>query len=109
MSRGGLLLRSAAARTELAYSVLDRNSRRHGPRPPKLGPLNVSGPGDKAPDCEPNRSAPERAREGATKARERSARSTRLSPMSPLGACDTDRVWRRARAGAHHVRGRTAG
>jgi len=36
MSRGGLLLRSAAARTELEYAVLQADSPRHGARPPKL-------------------------------------------------------------------------
>jgi hypothetical protein len=39
MSRGGLLLRSVAAGTELPYVVLDATARRHGPRPPKLTPL----------------------------------------------------------------------
>lgn len=39
MSRGGLMLRSAAAGVELDYAVLDSTSIRHGPRPPKLPPL----------------------------------------------------------------------
>jgi hypothetical protein len=39
MSRGGLLLRSATAATELEYAVLDPGSPRRGPRPPKLAPL----------------------------------------------------------------------
>jgi hypothetical protein len=39
MSRGGLLLRSAAAGTELEYAALDPGARRRGARPPKLGPL----------------------------------------------------------------------
>jgi hypothetical protein len=39
MSRGGLMLRSAAAGVELEYAVLDSNAVRHGPRPPKLPPL----------------------------------------------------------------------
>jgi hypothetical protein len=39
MSRGGLLLRSAAADTELDYAVLDRDASRRGPRPAKLEPL----------------------------------------------------------------------
>ena len=36
MSRGGLLLRSARAGTELEYAVLDTTVKRRGPRPPKL-------------------------------------------------------------------------
>ena len=36
MSRGGLLLRSAAAGIELNYAVLDAAAPRHGPRPAKL-------------------------------------------------------------------------
>jgi hypothetical protein len=36
MSRGGLLLRSAQARTPLEYAVV-RGAVRHGPKPPKLG------------------------------------------------------------------------
>ena len=39
MSRGGLMLRSAAAGVELDYAVLDSSAVRHGPRPPKLPPL----------------------------------------------------------------------
>jgi hypothetical protein len=39
MSRGGLLLRSAAARTELEYAPLDPRTQRRGARPPKLEPL----------------------------------------------------------------------
>jgi hypothetical protein len=39
MSRGGLMLRSAAAGVELDYVVLDSTAVRHGPRPPKLPPL----------------------------------------------------------------------
>lgn len=38
MSRGGLLLRSARAGTELDYVVLDTAVKRRGPRPPKLPP-----------------------------------------------------------------------
>jgi hypothetical protein len=41
MSRGGLMLRSAAARAELAYSRLGPEVRRHGARPPKLAPLTA--------------------------------------------------------------------
>lgn len=36
MSRGGLLLRSAAAGQELEYDLLDPGSRPRGPRPPRL-------------------------------------------------------------------------
>jgi hypothetical protein len=39
MSRGGLLLRSVTAATELEYAVLDPGLVRRGPRPPKLAPL----------------------------------------------------------------------
>jgi hypothetical protein len=39
MSRGGLMLRSAAAGIELDYAVLDAGAVRHGPRPPRLPPL----------------------------------------------------------------------
>lgn len=39
MSRGGLLLRSAASGHELEYAVLDPTSNRRGPRPPRLEPL----------------------------------------------------------------------
>ena len=39
MSRGGLLLRSANASTELEYVALEPGAHRRGPRPPKLGPL----------------------------------------------------------------------
>ena len=39
MSRGGLLLRSAQAGTELDYAVLDPTVKRRGPRPPKLAPV----------------------------------------------------------------------
>ena len=42
MSRGGLLLRSARAATELDYAVLDPGVKRRGRRPPKLEPLNSS-------------------------------------------------------------------
>lgn len=38
MSRGGLLLRSAAAGVELDYAPLTAVSTRRGTRPPKLGP-----------------------------------------------------------------------
>jgi len=38
MSRGGLMLRSAASREELPY-VPVRGAVRHGKRPPKLGPV----------------------------------------------------------------------
>jgi hypothetical protein len=38
MSRGGLLLRQAAAGAELEYERLEPTSRRRGPRPPKLDP-----------------------------------------------------------------------
>jgi hypothetical protein len=40
MSRGGLLIRCANSVEELEYVVLDPARRRHGPRPPKLAPLN---------------------------------------------------------------------
>ena len=39
MSRGGLMLRSAASGVELAYAPLCPDARRHGARPPKLAPL----------------------------------------------------------------------
>jgi hypothetical protein len=39
MSRGGLLLRSARASTELDYDVLAHGTIRRGQRPPKLDPL----------------------------------------------------------------------
>ncbi len=39
MSRGGLLLRSAAAGSELEYAVLREDSPRHGARPPRLPSL----------------------------------------------------------------------
>ena len=39
MSRGGLLLRSAASGVELEYDVLTAGVRPRGPRPPKLNPL----------------------------------------------------------------------
>jgi hypothetical protein len=39
MSRGGLLLRQAAAGVELDYALLDPSTERRGPRPPKLEPL----------------------------------------------------------------------
>jgi hypothetical protein len=39
MSRGGLLLRSAASGVELAYQPLVAGVRPRGPRPPKLDPL----------------------------------------------------------------------
>ncbi len=39
MSRGGLLLRAAAAGVELEYAPLLPTSVRHGARPPKLAPL----------------------------------------------------------------------
>ena len=47
MSRGGLLLRCAAAGTELDYAVLSNAAVRHGPRPPKLvgPPAKFTGPG----------------------------------------------------------------
>jgi hypothetical protein len=38
MSRGGLLLRSAASGEELAYQALEAGVRPRGPRPPKLDP-----------------------------------------------------------------------
>lgn len=38
MSRGGLLLRSAAARTELEYATVAAGIRPRGPRPPRLDP-----------------------------------------------------------------------
>lgn len=40
MSRGGLLLRSARAATELEYVPLEPGAPRRGPRPPKLPPLD---------------------------------------------------------------------
>ena len=42
MSRGGLLLRSARAGTELEYVVLDTTVKRRGARPPKLPPLQTA-------------------------------------------------------------------
>jgi hypothetical protein len=39
MSRGGLLLRQAAAGVELPYIAFGQAVVRHGPRPPKLPPL----------------------------------------------------------------------
>jgi len=39
MSRGGLLLRSAASGDELEYVPLDATATRHGTRPPRLAPL----------------------------------------------------------------------
>ncbi len=39
MSRGGLLLRSAASGVELDYQALEAGVRPRGPRPPKLEPL----------------------------------------------------------------------
>ncbi len=42
MSRGGLLLRSVTAATELEYAVLEPGVARRGPRPPKLTPLGRS-------------------------------------------------------------------
>jgi hypothetical protein len=39
MSRGGLMLRSAASGVELTYGPLRPDVRRHGARPPKLPPL----------------------------------------------------------------------
>jgi len=41
MSRGGLLLRSAAEAAELGYAVLDPGAERRGPRPPKLDPIRT--------------------------------------------------------------------
>jgi hypothetical protein len=41
MSRGGLMLRSAASGTELGYVTLGPDVRRHGTRPPKLAPLTT--------------------------------------------------------------------
>jgi hypothetical protein len=38
MSRGALMLRAAAAGTELEYVALTAETRRHGPRPPRLAP-----------------------------------------------------------------------
>jgi hypothetical protein len=43
MSRGGLLLRSAAANEELAYEPLSAGVRPRGPRPPKLAALAAAG------------------------------------------------------------------
>jgi hypothetical protein len=40
MSRGGLLLRSIDAGTELEYVRLDQVASRNGARPPKLGPVS---------------------------------------------------------------------
>jgi len=42
MSRGGLLLRAVAAKTELDYVPLVAGVRQRGPRPPKLPPLTRS-------------------------------------------------------------------
>lgn len=38
MSRGGLLLRSVEAASELDYAVIEPATARRGPRPPRLGP-----------------------------------------------------------------------
>jgi hypothetical protein len=43
MSRGGLLLRSARAGTELDYAKV-QGAVRHGPRPPRLPRLPRRGP-----------------------------------------------------------------
>lgn len=40
MSRGGLMLRSVAAKVELDYTPLAPDVSRHGTRPPRLEPLN---------------------------------------------------------------------
>jgi hypothetical protein len=40
MSRGGLMLRSAASGVELEYTPVRADVPRHGARPPKLAPLN---------------------------------------------------------------------
>jgi hypothetical protein len=45
MSRGGLLLRSAASGVELPYEALTAGVRPRGKRPPKLDPLTRVGPG----------------------------------------------------------------
>jgi hypothetical protein len=45
MSRGGLLLRSAASGVELEYGPLEAGVRPRGPRPPKLDPSTRVGPG----------------------------------------------------------------
>jgi hypothetical protein len=42
MSRGGLMLRAVSAGIELDYSPLRADVRRHGARPPRLGPLRGS-------------------------------------------------------------------
>lgn len=42
MSRGGLMLRSAASGVELQYTTVRPDVRRHGARPPKLAPLSRS-------------------------------------------------------------------
>ena len=42
MSRGGLMLRRAAAGVELDYVVFGADVTRHGSRPPKLPPLSAS-------------------------------------------------------------------
>ena len=39
MSRGGLMLRAVASGTELEYTALAPQVRRHGARPPKLAPM----------------------------------------------------------------------
>ena len=43
MSRGGLMLRSAAAGVELVYTAFGADVVRHGSRPPKLPPLKRPG------------------------------------------------------------------
>lgn len=45
MSRGGVMLRSAASGIELEYDVLTAGVRPRGPRPPKLDPLTRVHPG----------------------------------------------------------------
>jgi hypothetical protein len=49
MSRGGLLLRSAASGVELAYGPLEAGVRPRGPRPPKLDPLTRVPPAAQSP------------------------------------------------------------
>ncbi|MDH4063305.1 MAG: hypothetical protein OEW19_02820 [Acidobacteriota bacterium] len=53
MSRGGLLLRSAASGIELEYARLDPSSARRGRRPPRLEPLGARVAGGHTSDAAP--------------------------------------------------------
>lgn len=69
MSRGGLMLRSAASGIELEYDALTTGVRPRGPRPPKLDPLTrvhptTHSPGRGGPGVHPTAHSPRR--EGPT-------------------------------------------